>query len=97
MVFSFFFQEKVCFFFTHKFAFFLRFDRSFFIQVQFISFVKRKANSTIEQQKCKGHEKRGRLLVSKVDLNYQISERSKKKLTYRYPVFSNWVNLIKKY
>ena len=31
-------------------------------------FVKRKANSTIEQQKCKGHEKRDQILVLKMDL-----------------------------
>ena len=37
-----------------------------FFLVKFISFVKRKANSTIDEQKCKGHEKRDQLLVSKV-------------------------------
>ena len=37
-------------------------------------FFKRKANSTIEQQKCKGHEKRDQLLVSKVEFNFQISQ-----------------------
>ena len=34
------------------------------------------ANSTIEEEKCKGHEKRDRLLNSKLELNYQISQRS---------------------
>ena len=41
----------------------LTFD--FFFKVQFISFVERRANSTIEQRKCKGDKKRNRLLVSK--------------------------------
>ena len=34
-----------------------------------ISIVKRNANSTIKQQKCKGHEKLDRLLFSKVELS----------------------------
>ena len=38
---------------------------------------KRKTNSTIEQQKFKGQEKRDRLLISKVDFNFQISQRIK--------------------
>ena len=42
---------------------------------EFISFVEKKINSTIEQQNCKGHEKRDRLLVSKVLNNHQISSR----------------------
>ena len=43
----------------------------------FFSFVKRKANSTIERQKCKGHEKPDRLLISLMEFNYQISQRNK--------------------
>ena len=39
-----------------------------------ISFVKRKAKFTIEQQKFKGHEKRDRILVSKVEFNFQIRQ-----------------------
>ena len=39
--------------------------------------VKRKANSTIEQHNCKGQEKRDRLLISKMEINYQISQRNK--------------------
>ena len=31
--------------------------------------VKRKANSTIEQRKCKGHEKRDRFLICKMDFS----------------------------
>ena len=62
--------------------------------VQFISFVKTKAISTIEQQKWKGHKKRDRLLVLKVLFKYQISQRVK--ALYIDPVFSNWVYLIKK-
>ena len=38
-----------------------------FFQVQFIFFAKKKANSTIEQQKCEVHEKYGQLLISKQD------------------------------
>ena len=38
-------------------------------------FVKRKSNSTIEQQKC--NEKFDRHLVSKVEFNFQISQRKK--------------------
>ena len=46
-------------------------------QVQPISIVKRKANSIIEQKKCKRQEKRDRLLISKMEINYQISQRNK--------------------
>ena len=48
-----------------------------FFLVQFISIVKRKANSTIEQSNCKGHEKRDRLLILKMEINYQIYQRNK--------------------
>ena len=41
--------------------------------VQFIFFVKRKADSTIEQQKCKCHKKRDRFLVSKWNLYFRFS------------------------
>ena len=41
-------------------------------QVQCVSIVKRKVNSTMEQQKCKGYEKRDRILSSKVEFNFQI-------------------------
>ena len=51
------------------------------LSVQFISFVKRKANSTTKEQKCKGHKKRDRILFSKVDFNFQIFQRNKK-ITY---------------
>ena len=34
-------------------------------------------NSTIEQQKCKVHEKRDRLLISKIENVYLISQRNK--------------------
>ena len=40
-------------------------------------FLQRKANSTIEHQKCKGQEKRDRFLFSKVIFNYHISQRKK--------------------
>ena len=59
-------------------------------EVQCNSIVKRKANSTIEQQKCKGREKRDRLLISKMEIKYQISQRNKIKRID--PVFSIWVN-----
>ena len=36
-------------------------------QVQFVSFAKRKATSTIEEQKLKSHEKRDRLLTSNME------------------------------
>ena len=42
-----------------------------------LAFFKRKVNSTTEQQKCKGYEKRDRLLISKMEINYQISQRNK--------------------
>ena len=45
-------------------------------QVQLISFFKRKANSKFELRKCKGHEKRDRILVSKVEFIFQISQRN---------------------
>ena len=53
---------------------------------------KKETNSTIEQQKFKGHEKHDRLFISKVDFNFQISQRIK-----NLPidtVFSNWAKLI---
>ena len=40
-------------------------------------FVQSKANSAIEQQKCKNHVKCDRFLVSKVVLNFQISHRNR--------------------
>ena len=49
-----------------------------FFQVLFISLVERKFNPIIEQRKCKGHEKRDRILVPKVEFNFQISKRNKK-------------------
>ena len=49
----------------------------FFFQVQCIPIVERKANSLIEQQNCKIHEKRDRLLVWKMEIKYQISQRNK--------------------
>ena len=53
-------------------------------QVQCISIVKRKTNSPIEQQKCKGHEKRDRLLISKMEINHQISQRNKSCLLIQF-------------
>ena len=44
-------------------------------EVRFISFGKSKRNSTIEHQKCIGHEKHDRLLISTLD--YQNSQRNK--------------------
>ena len=46
--------------------------------VQFISFVKRKSNSTIKQQKIKIDEKRDQLLFSKVEFNFKISQPNEK-------------------
>ena len=43
--------------------------------IQFVSFAKRKANSTVEQQKCTGHEKHDRLLISKMEID-QVSQRN---------------------
>ena len=54
-----------------------------YFYVQCISIVTRKANSTIEQQNCKGHEKRDQLLVSKADFDFQTSQRNKN-FTYGY-------------
>ena len=50
----------------------------FDFSVELILFVKNKANSTIELQKCKGSKKRVRFLVSKVRCNIMISQRKKK-------------------
>ena len=47
--------------------------------VHFFSFVilfERKATSTVEQQKCKCHEKRDRLLISKAEVSCQISQQN---------------------
>ena len=49
-------------------------------QVQRISFVKRKANS-IEQQNCKDHKKRDRLLIFKMEI--KLIELGPKWLTHR--------------
>ena len=57
-----------------------------------MSFVKKKAKSTIDERMLKGLEKRDRLLVSKMELIFQISQRSKKKTID--PVFSNLVTFI---
>ena len=47
----------------------------FFSRFDLITFqVKAKANSTVEQQKCKGLAKRDRLQLSKLELNDQISQ-----------------------
>ena len=40
---------------------------------QWISIVKRKENSVIEQRRLNGHEKRDRLLVLKMEFSYGIS------------------------
>ena len=42
-----------------------------FFLVQFLAFVKKKANSAIEQQKQYNHRKRNRFLVSKVEFCFQ--------------------------
>ena len=47
----------------------------YFFSSSVIFFVERKADSTIEQLQCKGHEKRDRLLVWKGQFNFQISQR----------------------
>ena len=64
-------------------------------QIHFISFAKRKANSSIEQQKCMIREKRDRLLLSKMELNYQLNHPIYKFKPFD-PVFSIWGNLSKK-
>ena len=56
--------------------------------------LKSRAKATIEQRKCKGHEKSDRFPVSKMDFNFQISQRNKKILTD--PVLSNLFNFIDK-
>ena len=43
---------------------------------QFISYVKRRTNSIIEQQKYKGHKKLDPRLVSKVEFIFQIFQRN---------------------
>ena len=55
-------------------------EKSHFVQaqIQFISFDKGKANSTIEQQKWKGQEKRDGLLGSEMVFDFDISQRNKK-------------------
>ena len=57
---DFFFQEKSKIW-SHSILIFrgLIFD----LFISSLHFFKRKANSTIQQQKCKGHEKRDRLLI----------------------------------
>ena len=59
-----------------------------------MSFVERKVSSTIEHRNCKAHEKRERLLISKVDFNFQISQQENN--IPIDPFCSNWSNFIKK-
>ena len=49
------------------------------------------ANCIIDQQKCEGHEKCDRLVISKMQINYQISQRNK--ILPNDPVLSNCVIL----
>ena len=72
----------------------------FFFQISFDFFlssahclVKSKPNSTIEQQKCKGHEKLERHLISKLEFDYQASQQNKS-LPNDDPVFCNCVSFI---
>ena len=71
-----FFSGKVLKFVQAQIYFFCCLNFDFFL-VQFISFVKRKANSTIEPR-AERLEKRDRLLVSKLKSRFQISQRNKK-------------------
>ena len=59
-------------------------DVKFYIFSISVLFVKRKADYTIEHQKCKDDEKRDLLIVSKMEL------------TPFDPVFSNWASFIEK-
>ena len=47
-----------------------------FFKVQCISIIKTKANFFIEKQNCIGHEKRDRLLILEMEINYLISQRN---------------------
>ena len=62
--------KGICFFFEIQK---LRPFSSFDFLLSEVRFFKVRANSTIEQQKCKGHEKRDWRLISKREINYQIS------------------------
>ena len=77
------------------FYFFLRISISFVWISNFISFDKRNINYFIEQQKCQGHEKHDRLLLSKQDFNFRSPSDIENKPIDRV-FFSNWVNYIKK-
>ena len=61
---------------------------------QCISIVKRETNSTIEQKNSKDHEKRDRLLSSKMEIYNLIF--SEIKVLPSDPVFSIWANFNKK-
>ena len=50
-----------------------------------------KANSTIEQRKCRGQEKRDQLVISKMEFNYQISQQKKNILA----INSVWFSFLK--
>ena len=71
----FFFFWKVLFF-VHAQFFFRGLIFDFFLGSLF-SLVKRKPNSTIDQLKCKRYEKRGRILIPRVEFNLQISQWNK--------------------
>ena len=66
--------------------------------VQCISIVKRKANSTIEQQNCNGHGKRDRLLISKMEIDYLQKLSSMPKIVFKtncliFPAPKIWLSI----
>ena len=54
---------------------------------------KTKGNSTIEKQKWKGHDRRDRVLISKMGFNIRFP--SEIKVLLFDPFFSNWVSFKK--
>ena len=93
--FLYFFSGKTIKIWSHLVLIFSRFELGFlFKSIHCISLVERTVNLTIEQQKCKGHEKRSRLPILKMEINYPIFRRNKS--LPMDSVFSDWVNINKK-
>ena len=88
----FFFQEKILKFIHAQFWFFAVW--LIFFKFSKFPLLKGKQNPLSISKTSKGHEKRERLLISKMEINYEISQCNQ--ILPIDPVFSNWVNVNKK-
>ena len=93
MFFSFSFSAKVLNFIQAQMLFFVVWFFNFYLSSLHFLCLKEGKLSTIEPQKGKTQEKGDRLLVSKMNFNFQISLRNKKPID---SVFSHWASFIEK-